>query len=223
MSRACGSWAWYHPQKGLKRWFCGSGNCERQHCRGLFYHARIRLLSALVEHYDLRRFFTLTLDPKFIHGDPWTYVHHPWSKMRKRLNRRYPGWRFVAVLERHAKRDVPHIHGFTDVWLAKHEWTRHWQEVHGGTITWVEQVDTPEASEYVSKQLKVANYVGKDCVLPAYKLDKQYRTLWRSKGLKADFELTKEPGWCILDDRVYDESGGLTPYGVRLERRLYGT
>jgi len=176
-----------------------------------------------VEQHGLIRFFTLTLDPKFVYGDPWAYVHTPWSRLRHRLKRRYPGWKFVAVLERHAKRDVPHIHGFTDVWMPQAEWTRHWQECKGGTVTWVEQVKTPEASEYVSKQLKVANYVGKNCVVPTYKAGKQYRTLWRSKGLKADFELTAEPGWCILRENVYTDRGELTWYGHDLEGRMHGS
>jgi hypothetical protein len=223
MRRACGSWAWYHPQEGLKRFFCGCGSCEREECRDLYWRRRIRLLSALVEQYGLTRFFTLTLDPKFVHGDPWAYVHHPWSKMRHRLKRRFPGWRFVAVLERHAKRDVPHIHGFTDIWLAQAEWTRHWQEVEGGTVTWVEQVTSPDASTYVSKQLEVARYVGKDCLVAPYKAGKQYRTLWRSKGLKADYELTSDPSWCILKETVYSEDGTMTPYGARLEGRAHAT
>jgi hypothetical protein len=223
MRRACGSWAWYHPEKGLQRFYCGSGNCDRPWCRHLFWHSRVRLLSALVEQHGLIRFFTLTLDPKFVYGDPWAYVHTPWSRLRHRLKRRYPGWKFVAVLERHAKRDVPHIHGFTDVWMPQAEWTRHWQECKGGTVTWVEQVKTPEASEYVSKQLKVANYVGKNCVVPTYKAGKQYRTLWRSKGLKADFELTAEPGWCILRENVYTDRGELTWYGHDLEGRMHGS
>jgi len=174
--------------------------------------SRIRLLSALVEEYKLIRFFTLTLDPRFIKGDPWVYIHEPWSKLRKRLNRVRKGWKYAAVLERHKTRDVPHIHGFTDLWMHQREWSRHWNESHGGRIVWVEKVNDESASAYVSKQLDVASYVGKDQVRAPYKIGKQYRTFWRSKSTRARFELTNGSGWCILKDQVFDGAGELTDY-----------
>lgn len=209
---ACGEWAWYHPEKGLSRFFCGSGNCTRPQCRKKFWSARVRLISALIEEYGLIRFFTLTLDPDMIDGDPWTYIHHPWSKFRKRISRRFPGWRFVAVLERHKHRDVPHIHGFTDIWMHQRDWSTQWHDSCGGSVVWVEKVDTAAASSYVSKQLEVAKYVGKDQIRAAYKVDKQYHALWRSQDTKARFELTTMNEWCIVKEGVYLENGEMREF-----------
>ena len=209
---ACGHWAMYHPDKGYQRFFCGSGNCHRDKCRKKFWSARIRLISALIDEYRLIRFFTLTLDPAMIHGDPWVYIHQPWSKLRKRLNRRFPGWRFVAVLERHKDRDVPHIHGFTDIWMSQKDWSSQWSASCGGSIVWVEAVKSRDASEYVSKQLNVAKYVGKDQIKAAYKADKQYRTLWRSKNTRAEFELTSCENWVMIKEQVFGEDGKLTDF-----------
>jgi hypothetical protein len=172
----------------------------------------VKLISALISEYGLIRFFTLTLDPKMVKGDAWAYIHEPWAKLRHRIKRRFPGWRYVAILERHKDRNVPHIHGFTDIWQSQKEWSKHWQESQGGQIVWIEQVKSANASEYVSKQLNVAKYVGKGQVMPSYEIDKIYRTLWRSKNTKAKFELTKEKGWSIVKERVFNEQGKLSDF-----------
>lgn len=224
---ACGEWAWFHPDKGIQRFYCGSGNCYRDKCRTIFWSRRVRLITALIEEYGLLRFFTLTLDPELIEGNPWVYIHNPWSKLRKRLNRRFPGWKFVAVLERHKNRDVPHIHGFTDIWMAQSEWSKQWHESCGGKVVWIERVkDNVTMGDYVSKQLEVAKYVGKDCIKATYEVEedgekKKVRTLWRSKDTKAKFELTSEPGWCIIKEPVYNEEG-LTSHGQSVERSING-
>lgn len=218
----CGEWAWFHPDRGHSRFFCGSGSCWRPQCRNLFWSRRVRLLSALIAEYGLIRFFTLTLDPGFIEGDPWVYVHHPWSKMRKRLKRVKPGFRFVAVLERHKHRNVPHIHGFTDLWLEQQQWSQHWQQSRGGKVVWVEQVKSSDASVYVSKELQVARYVGKECLVPSYHVSKRYRTLWRSKDTKAEYELTREPGWCIIKQRMYGEDGEPSDFAAKRGVWSYG-
>lgn len=226
----CGSWAWFHPEKGLSPFYCGSGNCANPKCKDLFWSARIRLISALIEEHDLKRFFTLTLDDKFIQGDPWAYIHRPWSKLRHRLKRLFQGeFKFVAILERHKHRDVPHIHGFCNKWLDVREWSRLWQECEGGKIVWVEKVKEGQtASEYVSKTIEVAKYVGKDQVVPQYvicdqnKKVKRLRTLWRSEKLKAKFELTTSEGWVIIKDAVF-LNNELSYLGRELERGLYGS
>lgn len=153
-----------------------------------------------------------------IEGDPWVYIHHPWSKMRKRINRVFPGWRYVAVLERHKERDVPHLHGFTDIWMDQREWSRHWHESCGGKVVWIERVrDTVSVGDYVSKQLEVAKYVGKDQIRPMYEVEedgerKKVRTLWRSKDTKARFELTTSDEWCIIKEGVYREDGTMRKF-----------
>jgi len=176
----------------------------------------VRLLTALIDEHSLTRFFTLTLDPRFIEGDPWTYIRHPWTKFRHRMQRRFPGgWKYVAVLEGHKSRDVPHIHGFTNVWLSQQDWSTMWHECCGGSVVWVEQVLDPKLSSYVTKQIEVARYVGKGQLLSGYKHRENMHTLWRSKGLKAQFELTEGGEWCIVKENIYKEDGGLTDWAAK--------
>ena len=210
---ACGIWAWKSKTGELSRWFCGSGNCEREKCRVMFWSKRVKLITALIQEYSLIRFFTLTLDPKYL-NDPnvnaWGYIHTPWSKLRKRLKRRFPDFKFVAILEKHKYRDVPHIHGFTNIWLDVREWSRLWSECEGGQIVWLEKVkEGQEVSNYVNKEIEVAKYVSKDTIKASYKIDKRYRTIWRSENTKAEFELTKSKDYSIIKEDVYNENGSI--------------
>lgn len=213
---SCGHWGVLGPTGPLKRFFCGGGSCTRPECQKLFWSHRVALLTALIGEHGLTRFFTLTLDREAVRGDPWDYIHSPWSKLRKRLNRRY-AFNFVAVLEAHKDKAYPHIHGFTNVWLAQRDWSAHWAGCGGGPIVWVEKVKDKALSTYVSKQIEVARYVGKDNLRKAYEQRGRHRTLWRSKGLKAKFELTTEPGWSIVKEHVFKEDGTMYSYWQRQE------
>ena len=74
-------------------------------------------------------------------------------------------------------------------------------------------MDDAGASEYVSKSLEVARYVGKDNIVGAYGEKKKCKTLWRSRGLKAKYELTTEPGWSIIKECVFKDDGTMSRYG----------
>lgn len=228
---ACGKWAWHHPEKGLSVFHCGSGSCGKPKCRDLFWSRRVRLITALIKEFGLIRFFTLTLDrckiPKEV--DPWDYIHHPWSKMRKRLKRLSAAFKFVAILEAHKTKKYPHIHGFTNLWLPQVEWSIMWNECKGGKIVWIEQVKDGDVSSYVSKELEVAKYVGKENLTQAYKQKRGHRTLWRSEGIRAKYELISSPDWTIIKQEVFTEEGELNnfwtkegcvwqPNGIRKER-----
>lgn len=212
---ACGEWAWHHPEDGYQRFLCGSANCHRVECKNLFWSRRVRLITALIEEYSLKKFFTLTLDPQMVSGDPWVYIHHPWAKFRKRMNRRHSDFKFVAVLEGHKTRNVPHIHGFTNVWMHQRAWSTMWHDSCGGSVVWVEKVSDPKLSEYVSKQIEVARYVGKAQLGDGYKHRSGSRTLWRSTKLKAKFELTSLSEWCIVKENIYKEDGSLTDWASK--------
>lgn len=211
--KACGSWAFFHiPSDSYSRWFCGSGRCERAECQVKFWSARVRLLTALIREHGLNKFFTLTLNPDIVVYDPWEYVHDVWLKFRKRMNRRYDDFVFVAVLESHKKSKLPHIHGFTNVWMEQANWTKLWSECGGGKMTWISQVKKEEVAEYVTKELEVAKYVGKENLVEGYKQRGSHRSLWRSKNLKAEFELTSPEKYIMIKEKVFNESGEMTDF-----------
>ena len=207
----CGQWAWLNLETGVVSPFkCGKANCVREVCKVLFWSRRVRLIQALVDEHSLNKFFTLTLDRSddILYRDPWTEIHHVWLRFRKRMNRRHSGdFRYVSVLEAHKNRDWPHIHGFTNIWMEKYDWTKIWSDCGGGRITWIEAVKSKVVGKYVGKELAVVRYVGKEQLSGAVAHSQGKRTLWRSRGTKAKFELTTSNNCVIVREDVYDSSG----------------
>jgi hypothetical protein len=196
-TRGCGVWYWVSRENGeICIWHCNRPRCHRLCCIQCWKNARIALLCNLVIEYDLRRFFTLTLDRNLTLEEAWRRIPFTWSKMRKRLARiakkRSGVFLFVAVLESH-KDSYPHIHGFTNLWLEQSIWSNLWEECGGGKVTHVEYVrDTAYVGEYLTKQIEVGRYVGKENLANALQhLSKHSRTIWRSLNMKTLFEEEK--------------------------------
>ena len=165
------------------------------------------MIQSLVEEHELNKFFTLTLDHQSVTIAPWEYIHDVWSRFRKRMHRRFYEFKFVSILEAHKDTTWPHVHGFTNVWMAKRDWSDMWVSCGGGEITWIEAVTDEKAGEYVGKELSVYRYVGKEQLTGAVARNKKKRTLWRSKGLKAKFELDKSDRYVIIKQEVFNSKG----------------
>lgn len=195
----CGRWAWTHRTEEEVPFYCGSASCGRQRCRKMFYHKRVQIITCLIVEHKLQIFFTLTLDRKTVsETDAWNEVSGIWRKAQNVLKRRYCGFRFVAVLEAHKDTRYPHVHGFTNTWIKQAEWSTLWEKAGGGPVVWIEGVKG-NVEEYVTKELDVARYVGKDNLLDAKSmLEAKKRSFWRSSKMKAKFELDKsEPEWVL--------------------------
>lgn len=209
VAKYCGKWVYFNQKQGkVAIFYCGKASCPKAICQGLFRGKRVKLLTALIPEYHLTRFFTLTLDREMDIEKAWQELPHIWSKMRKRLNRSFENFLFVAVLEAH-KDGYPHIHGFMNTYVDKHDFTDMWVECGGGKITWIEKINcVGDVSEYVSKQ--VGRYLSKqNLCLAKCRVGKQH-TLWRSLGMRADFE-KKEPSgeWQLLKGNYVDNEGNL--------------
>jgi hypothetical protein len=200
----CGSWAWLDGKSGdVKRYYCGLATCDREHCQKMFWLRRIRLLSALIPKYHLDKFFTLTMKRDLTKEQCWDIISNVWTNTRRSLRRDYKNFLFVAILEAH-RDGYPHIHGFTNTWMTTEEWSSRFAACGGGKVAWVEKVKSGDVTEYVSKQFNVVKYVGKSQVVTAQKSTQpKQRTLWRSKGMKADFELEAKTGDWRLEKGIY--------------------
>lgn len=221
IAKYCGKWVYFNQKQGkVAIFYCGKANCPRIICQGLFRFKRVKLISCLIPEYHLTRFFTLTLDRSLEMEIAWQELPHIWEKMRHRLKRRFENFLFVAVLEAH-KDGYPHVHGFMNVYVDKHDFTDMWVECGGGKITWIEQVQcVGDISEYVSKQ--VGRYLSKqNLCLAKSRVGKQH-TLWRSLGMKAKFELEpSEKNWVLLKGNLVDNEGNLLYNVVRESEESY--
>lgn len=175
-----------------------------------FWKQRVHIISCLIMEHKLKIFYTLTLDrSKVGMYTAWEEIPYIWKKARTVLTRKYPSFRFVAVLEAHKNTRYPHIHGFTNQWIAQAEWSHHWEAAGGGPVVWIEAVKG-KVEEYVTKELNVAHYVGKANLLDAKsQLKPHKRSFWRSTKMKAKFELDKpEPEWVLLRRNVFKQDEG---------------
>jgi len=133
----------------------------------------------------------------------WDIIRYVWHKCRTGLKRDYPNFKYVSILEAH-KDGYPHIHGFTNTWIKTEEWSRRFSSCGGGEVAWIEKVKSGDITEYVSKQFNVVKYVGKNQVVTARQhLKPRQRSMWRSKGMKADFELNGKKGEWRLEKGIY--------------------
>lgn len=206
-SGVCGRWAFYRKSDGKTVPFlCGSRRCGREECKRIFHWRRVRLISTIVSEHCLDRFFTLTTDPEKDDGlCPWKAIPKTYDKFMKRIRRLYHDIKYIAILEAH-KNGRPHIHGFWNRYIPWKDIVFHWSNSGGGIGVYVEYLrDINKATDYVSKQLDVAKYVGKDQVVGVPTTVR--KALWRSQHTKASFELKKETEWDIIKDDVYDSKG----------------
>jgi len=211
----CGKWTWRNWETDETRQaFCGCMSCPRARCKAMFWRRRVELLSDLIAEFDLKKFFTLTLDRRILSKEvtPWEYIHRPWCSLRRVLKRKHDTFRFAAVLEGHKDDHYPHVHGFTNLWMKQADWSRHWAACGGGSIVWVERVRDEKASEYVGKSIAAARYVGKDQLIEAYKHRGNRRIFWRSTGMKTRAEIDGKPSPWNLEYRKWVDNGHRTCY-----------
>ena len=199
----CGKWQFVNQATGEYRpFYCGGRSCGRPECISKFYKSRIRLISDCIKEFNLDKFYTLTLDPVSFRSDDeaWDKIADIWHRARTGIQRDYPGFHYISVLESHKKNSRPHIHGFTNTWIHQREWSKRWSACGGGIITWVERVEG-DPQLYVCKELEIARYVGKDNLQNARQLaGHRKRTLWRSRiKTKAESKVNDVPSDWFLD------------------------
>lgn len=123
--------------------YCGPRKAKR-------YKFAIR---AIAEALQLRRFLTLTLDPKKIKGDPVRYLNQAFAKLRVYLLREYgvPP-QYIRILE-FQKNGNPHFHILVDRFLPHAMLQAAWTAVGGGPMVDIRYVDVHRVSRYLSKYL----------------------------------------------------------------------
>lgn len=149
----------------------------------------------LIKRYHLTRFFTLTISRKYDENISWQNISAWWATFRHRMKRLAKDYgirlQFFAILECH-KDGYPHVHGFWNIHIEQEDLSRIWSECAPGHIVDVRTVnDTENAADYLG--MDVGKYIGKKQAIDAgRKVAKRKRTMWRSKGMRTDYELMKK-------------------------------
>jgi hypothetical protein len=141
----------------------------------------------------LRRFLTLTLDPKKLPSGldvagKIEYLYGVWRKMRVYLRRKLgKSLVFISVVELQ-KNGNPHLHMLVGSFLPKEWISAAWEKLGGGSFTRIEYADMHRVAAYIAK------YVTDDSLqeLPA-----GTRRFSTSRGL-ALFERSKSNGIWVL-------------------------
>ena len=197
--KKCGIYAAYDiKHREYQRYQCRLRGCKYKNCRKKYAKKRVDQIDSLVRENGLYVFFTLTLDGKdwADSQEAWDKIAGIWAKFRakirdarlpkvgkKKAAKMFPSFKYVAILEKHKKNDRPHIHGFANCYMP-YEWvSKAWNECGGGVMVSLEHV-TGNITDYVTKQLDVTKYVGKDNINIAGYVKKGKRVMWRSRGLK---------------------------------------
>lgn len=153
----CGRWSlrgqeaeeahWRYGRLGCKRWDCE--RCGPRKARQL----RGAIIRKAIER-DLRRFLTLTLDPRTCTPEESTaYIRDCWNKFRTYLKRRHGALvSFIAILELQ-KSGYAHLHVLVDRYIPQPWISEAWQSVGGGRIVFITQVDVHRVAGYLAKYL----------------------------------------------------------------------
>jgi len=150
-----------------------------------FYRWRI---GGWCEVYDLSRFMTLTLDMKKIHNPnnpysaeiiaearsqgmqpgtreykayvSWRYIKESWNRFGTTMRRKYPGFKYVAVMEPHdsektaeSQRGVFHIHALVNKYIWKNDLKKYWRRAGGGGTDINQVKDVRRVRWYVTKYI----------------------------------------------------------------------
>lgn len=199
-------------------------NCKCWRCsfcgpkRAKHYRCAIRQVA---EERQLRRFLTLTLDPKRVQGDPVQYLNRLFSKLRVYLRRRYGETpQYIRILE-FQKNGNPHLHILIDRFIPRAWIKAAWVALGGGYMVDIRQVNVNQVARYVSK------YVTKEMLLSP--VPARCRRVTTSREIKlfekpptdCKWELLKATIWFLYEmyaknvvNSVNDEDGILESFIV---------
>jgi hypothetical protein len=191
----CGCWSlqgavqaegqsrWRYARLGCKRWVCP--RCGVRKAKRL----RKAIATKAVEK-DLRRFLTLTLDPRHCSAeDSVRHLRESWRKFRVYLQRRHGKTiTFIAVVE-FQRNGYAHLHVLVDRYIEQRWISEAWQAVGGGRIVDIKQVDIHRVAAYLSK------YFTKELLLTGFKPKQRRCTTSRDIVL---FAKTEKGVWALV-------------------------
>ncbi len=218
----CGRWSLRGTSAEARHYLrvdCKCWSCTRCGPRRAGHYKRV--IREQAESHDLRRFLTLTLDPKISIGSPEdhaiylthladgklctcetcqrvqgasvVYIRDCWNKLRKYIARGLGKMpEFIAVVEfQKQSTGLAHMHVLLGSYISR-EWIKDsWTAVGGGSHVDIRSVDVHRISHYLAK------YLTKELLMSAPKRSRRV-TCSRSIKLNVPSEKSKEIVWELL-------------------------
>ncbi len=201
---------------GCKKWVCPK--CGAKKVKRL----RHAIIKTAVEK-NMRRFLTLTLDPKSCSPEESIYyIKKSWDKFRVYLKRKFGvSVSYIAITELQ-KSGYAHLHILVDRYIQQSWISANWQAVGGGKIVFITLVDIQRIAGYLSK------YLTKELLLGGYKPNQRRYTTSRDivlfvKKTTGKWKLIKKPIETLFKSRSSrisetscDETGVLQMFEMEL-------
>src|SRR6266404_6782618 len=194
----CGSYTLVGPIQGQlgklahSRLLCKPLRCP--YCRKPELSTLRSRIAQLACQLQLKRFVTLTLDPKRLTDRKRTdrYIRKCWRKMRVSLERKFGKTvQFIGVLE-FQKSGVPHLHLLVGVYIPQAWLSTAWQSIGGGKIVDIRYVDVHRVTACLTAYL-----VGEKIEHTLGWLPPRARIFTTSRGIRLS-EKSKSAGWWIV-------------------------
>jgi hypothetical protein len=150
-------------------------------------------MAELADKHQLKRFVTLTLDPKRVPSGQGSdrYLRNCWRKMRVLLQRKFgSSVRFISVLE-FQKSGMAHLHFLVGVYIPQGWLSEAWQSIGGGKIVDIRYVDVHRVSAYITVYLSGGKIEHTLKLLPT-----RARIFSTSRGLSLGHK-TEKRGWWL--------------------------
>ena len=179
---------------------------------------RKRIVKLALKH-RLRRFLTLTLDPRKMPRGLDTpgkihYLQETWRKMRVSIQRKLgASLAFISVVELQANGN-PHLHLLVGSYLPKQWISSAWQAVGGGWATRIESADLHRVAAYLAKYLTADSLRDLPPRTRRFSSSKGLALFDRSKGdgawllVKTTIELLRESALTVLSEEFETEPDG---------------
>ena len=187
--------------QGYARYRCKSWFCP--YCGPKKAWQLRRAIQEWMQHLNLKRLMTLTLDPARIPPgeDPIKYIRNTFNKFRVSLKRKYgESISYISILELQ-KSGNPHFHILVDRHIPQAWISESWQAVGGGRIVDIRMVDLHRAPYYLTK------YLSKQAILSVPRGVRRYTTsrnikLFRGNNRMGnqyvlEFVDSKSSGWSV--------------------------
>jgi hypothetical protein len=225
----CGRFALRGANKHEAKFMRGSCKCwDCPYCGPKKAGRYKRAIQDNAQHFKLRRFLTLTLDPKKLPEgvDAVEHLRTSFNKLRTYLRRKFgEKISYICVLEFQKPKEnnpgLPHLHILVDRYIEQSWIKQAWSTLGGGEHVDIRFVDLHRVSRYLSK------YLTKEMLMDAPKKSRRVTT---SRNISLNQKQPSEYSWVKLNttiallrkryegrcfDEVSDSDGGVLSFKIQ--------